>query len=229
MSEKTLKFENIRVNKKGFHKSEQPIDLMSANVNQIVVSDGFKHSDEGLKYFIGYQEGETVKPLCIILPQMSGYIKYFENGGKNMFFLIKDDEVWEKCEKIWDVIKSKLGIKFHNRLIYDQKYLKDKKREFDGVKKNNLFGNDTPKENMNYTCAACITNDSVMRMDKINHLQVYLEECKYKIKKIQMSRFINTELKSDSESSDSDLDSEKIGSKFDAELMAKLKSGSDSE
>ena len=74
MSEKTLKFDNIRVNKKEFHKSKQPIDLMSVNVDQIVLSDKFKHSDEGFKYLIGYQEGEIVKPLCIIIPQMSGSI-----------------------------------------------------------------------------------------------------------------------------------------------------------
>ena len=60
MSEKTLKFSNIRVNKKEFHKSKQPIDLMSVNVDQIVVSDKFKHSDEGFKYFIVYQEGELL-------------------------------------------------------------------------------------------------------------------------------------------------------------------------
>ena len=119
MSENTLKFNNIRVNKKEFHKSKQPIDLDLVTVDQIVVSDKFKHSDEGFKYFIGYQEGEIVKPLCIILPQMSGYIKYFENGGKNMSFLIKDDEVWEKYEEIWNVIKNKLGIKFHSEPIYE--------------------------------------------------------------------------------------------------------------
>ena len=59
-----------------------------------------------------------------------------------------------------------------------------------------------PKENMHYTYIACITIDSVMRMDKKNYLQVYLEKCKYKIKKIQMSRFINTKLELDSESDD---------------------------
>ena len=132
MSEKTPKFNNIRLDKKELHKSKEPIDLMSVNLDQIVVSDKFKPSDEGFKYFIGYQEGEIVKPLCIILPQMSGYIKYFENGGKNMSFLIKDDEVWEKYEQIWDVIKNKLGIKFHSEPIYEQKYLKAKVREFDG-------------------------------------------------------------------------------------------------
>ena len=227
---KTLKFNNIRLNKKKFHKSNEPIDLMSVIVDQIVVSDNFKHNNEGFKYFIGYQEGEIVKPLCIILPQMSGYIKYFENGGKNMSFLIKDDEVWDKYDKIWDVIKDKLGIKFHSEPVYEYKYLKAKVREFDGLIKTNFLGNDMPKENMHCTCIACITIDSVMKIDKKNHPQVYLEECKYRVKKIQMSRFINTELKSDSESSDSDLDSEKIGAKVDNELMTKLeKSRSDSE
>ena len=110
------------------------------------MSEKFKHNNEGFKYFIGYQEGEIVKPLCIILPQMSGYIKYFENGGKNMSFLIKDDEVWEKYEQIWDVIKNKLGIKFHCEPIYEKKYLKAKVREFDGVIKTNFLGNDMPKK-----------------------------------------------------------------------------------
>ena len=146
MSEKILKFNNIRVNKKEFHKSKQPIDLDLVTVDQIVVSDKFKHSDDGFKYFIGYQEGEIVKPLCIILPQMMGYIKYFENGGKNMSFLIKDDEVREKYEEIWEVIKNKVGIKFHSEPIYEQKYLKAKVREYDGVIKTNFLGHGVPKE-----------------------------------------------------------------------------------
>ena len=66
MSEKALKFNKIRVNKKEFHKSKEPIDLMSVNVDQIIISDKFKHSEEGFKYFTGYQEGGIVKPVCII-------------------------------------------------------------------------------------------------------------------------------------------------------------------
>ena len=140
---------------------------------------------------------------------MTGYIKYFEYGGMNMSFLIKDDEVWEKYEQIWDLIKTKLGIRFHSDHVYDKKYLKTKVREYDGAIKTNFLGNDVPKENMHYTCIACITIDSVMRMDKKNYPQVYLEECKYKIKKIKIPRFINTELNSDSESdSESDDDSD---------------------
>ena len=62
---------------------------MSVNVDQIVLSDKFKHSDEDFEYLLGYQEGEIIKLLCIILPQMSGYIKYFESGAKTCLFLLK--------------------------------------------------------------------------------------------------------------------------------------------
>ena len=103
--------------------------------------------------------------------------------------------------------------------------MKAKVREFDSVRKTNFLGNDTPKEKVHYTCIACITIDSVMRLDKKNHPQVYLEECKYRMKKTKMSRFINTKLKSDSEL-ESDLEAE---SKSDTELKANLKSDSDSD
>ena len=79
------------------------------------------------------------------------------------------------------------------------------------------MGNGVPEENMYYTCIACITIDSIMRMEKKNHPQVYLEECKYKVKNIQMSIFMNTEL-----DSNSDLEP-------DAELMTKLKSDSNND
>ena len=76
--------------------------------------------------------------MVIILPQMYRYIKYFENGSKNMSFLIKDNKVWDKYDEIWDVIKDKLCIKFHSEPIFEYKYLKTKVREFDGVIKTNF-------------------------------------------------------------------------------------------
>ena len=76
---------------------------------------------------------------------------------------------------------------------------------------------------MHYACIACITIDSVLRIDRKNHLQVYLEGCKYQVKKIQMSRLINLELKLDSDSSQSD------SKKVDNELMAKLDNDSDND
>ena len=163
---------------------------------------------------------------------MGDYIKHFQNGIKNMSFLIKDDEVWNKFDKTWDGIKDKLGIKFRSEPVYEYKYLKAKTREFNGVIKTNFLVNGMLTENMYYSCIACITIDAVMNINKKNHPQVFLEGCKYRIKKTQMSRFINTELKLDSNSdSDLDLDSEDE-SKSDAILMAKLgkfDSDSDSE
>ena len=82
MSKKTLKFDNIEVDKKEFHVSKQPIALNLVNVNQILISDKFKHSNTDLKYFIGYKNDNVIRPLCITLPQMSGYIKCFDDGKK---------------------------------------------------------------------------------------------------------------------------------------------------
>ena len=208
MGEKTLKFNNIKANEKEFHKSKQAIELDLVDTGKIVVSDRFKHSEEGFKYFIGYQEDEIVKPLGVILPQMNGYIKYFDKGGKDMSFLIKNDEVWQKYEDIWNVIKNKLNVKFHSQPIYENKYLKAKVREFNGNIKSNFLGDNVPKESTYYICIAYITLDSVLKMNKKNYPQVYLEECKYKVKKINTPRFIKIELELDSESDvEADLDS----------------------
>ena len=166
MSEKTLKFNNIILNEKKFHRSKKPIDLFSAGSDKIVVSHKFKHNDEGFTYCIGYLKGKIIKQLCIILPQMSGYIKYFENGSKNVSFLVKDDEVWDKYNKIWDVIKNKLNIKFHCEPFYEYKYLKTKEREYNDEIKTNFLNNGMPKENMHYSCIACITIDSGINFNK---------------------------------------------------------------
>ena len=117
-----------------------------------------------------------------------------------MSYMIEDDKVWNKYDKIWNLIKDKVDITFHSEPVYEYKYLRRKVREVDSVIKTNFLGNGLPKGNMHYACIACITIDSVMKMGKKYFPQVYLEECKYKIKKIQMPRFINTELKSDSDS-----------------------------
>ena len=112
-----------------------------------------------------------------------------------MSFVIKDDYVLDKYNEIWDKIKETLNIKFHSMPVYDEKYIKVKVREFNGAIKTNVLGDKIPKENEHYTCIACITIDFVMKMEKKNYPQVYLEECKYRIiKKKKMTKFISTEL-----------------------------------
>ena len=85
MSEQTLKFRDIVINKREFYASKQAIALNLVNTNKIIVSDKFKHNDDGFKYFIGYlHDYDVIRPLRIILPQISGYIRYFDNSEKNM-------------------------------------------------------------------------------------------------------------------------------------------------
>ena len=76
MSEKTLKFGDVEVNKKEFHASKQPIALNLVDIDKIVISDKFQHGDKGSKYLIGYKDDDIIRPLCTVLPQMSGYIKH---------------------------------------------------------------------------------------------------------------------------------------------------------
>ena len=114
----------------------------------------------------------------------------------------------DKCNEIWDKIKEALNIKFHSISVYDEKYIKAKVREFNAVIKTIFLGDEIPKESMNYTYIACMTIDSVMKMEKKNYPEVYLEECKYRMKKTKMPKFINTKLKSEAElESDSKLES----------------------
>ena len=83
MSETTQKFERVVVNKKEFHASKKRIALNLVDIAKIVVSNKFTHNDQGYKYFIDYLDDNVIRPLCAILPQMSGYIKYFDDDGKN--------------------------------------------------------------------------------------------------------------------------------------------------
>ena len=165
--------------------------------NSNISSGKCKHSDDSFKCFIGYKKNNIVKSLCIISNQ--GYIKYFENGGRNISLMIRDQSVLIKYNKIWNNIKKTLNIKFHSMPVYDQKYIKSKVREFNSVIQTNFLDDQVPGEAVHYACIACTTVDSVLRMEKKNYPQVYLEQCKNKLKKTKMSKFINTELVSELE------------------------------
>ena len=78
--------------------------------------------------------------------------------------------------------------------VYDEKCMKAEVREFSGVIKTNFLSDEVSKENEHYTCIACITIDSVMRMEKKNYPQVYLEELNYRVKKTKITKFIEAEL-----------------------------------
>ena len=104
-------------------------------MNKIVVSSRLKLNDTTYKYFWEYLSNDVIKPLSVILPQMNGYIKYFDNGGKNMSFVTDDKKVYEKYGEIWNVVKGLLKLKFAASPIRDDKYILAKLKIF---KKKNI-------------------------------------------------------------------------------------------
>ena len=123
ISKKKLKFSNAEVNKKEFHTSKTPIAWNSVDIDKIVVSKKFKRNDSASK-FIGYKEDDIIMHLSIVLPQISGYLKHFDNGGKDMSFKIEDENIFVKYNEIWNTIKKTLNIKNHTKTDYDEKFIK---------------------------------------------------------------------------------------------------------
>ena len=179
--------------------------LDSVDLSKIVVSSRWKLNDTTYKYFCGYLNNDVIKPLCVILPQMNGYIQYFDDGGKNMSSVTDDEKVYEKYDEIWNVVKGLLKLKFAASPIRNDKYILAKLKIF---KKKNLttFNNNiVPTVKNHYICIPAIDIDSVLKIDKKAYPQAYLEECKYKFKKRKLVSFIDSEIIDDS---DSDINSD---------------------
>ena len=147
MSLRKIKFGNKEVNKKEFYSSKQAISLDSVDLkNKIVVSKKWKINDTTYKYICGYLNNDTIQPLCVILPQMDGYIKYFDDGGKNMSFVMNDEEIYKKYNKIWKVIRNVLKIDFTVSPVRDDIYLVAKMKIFDKINRTIFTNNAIPIE-----------------------------------------------------------------------------------
>ena len=92
MSSRKIKFGDTEVDKKEFYSSKQAISLDSIDLRKIIVSNKWKINDTTYKYLCGCLNNDVLQPLCVMLPQMNGYIKYFDDDGKNMSF-VTDDEI----------------------------------------------------------------------------------------------------------------------------------------
>ena len=84
-------------------------------------------------------------------------------------FVVEDDDVLDKYNEIWDMVKETLSIKFHSTPVYDEKTINAKVREFNGAIKTNFLDDKIPKGNMHYTCIDCITTDSVNRLTEFRN------------------------------------------------------------
>ena len=206
MSLKKIKFGDKEVDKKELYSSKQAIPLDSVDLDKIVVSSKWKISETTYKYLCGYLNNDVIQPLCVILPQMDGYIKYFDNGGKNMTLVTDNEKVYDKYNEIWEVIRKLLKAKFAVNPVRDDKYIIAKLKIFNKINRITIDNkNNIPIERSHYICILAIDIDSVLKIDnKRAYPQAYLEQCRYKLKKRKIANYIDDEIIDDD--SDSDID-----------------------
>ena len=199
MSSRKIKFGDKEIDKKEFYSSKQAISLDSVDLNKIVVSNKCKINDTTYKYLCGYLNNDTIQPLCVILPQMNGNIKYFDDGGKNMSFLTYDEEIYEKYNEIWEVVRKLLKLKFAVGPLRDDKYIAAKLKIFNRINRTIFTDNAISIERNYYTCIPANDIDSVLKFDnKRVYPQAYLEQCKCKLKKRRVVNFIDEDRENDS-------------------------------
>ena len=169
MSLKKIKFGDKEDDEKEFYSSKQAISLDSVDLNKIVVSNKWKINKTTWKYLCGYLNNDVIQLLCVILSQMHGYIKYFDDGGKNMTFVTDNEKVIDKYNEIWEVIRKLLKVKFAANPVRDDKYLVAKLKIFNKINRTTFNDdnneNNFPTERNHYICIPAIDIDSVLKID----------------------------------------------------------------
>ena len=216
MSRKNINFDDKKIKKSSFYSNKKTKNIEDIDVNNILVSKkepyGTKNSH---KYFIGYNNNDNIIPLCIKLPQMTGYARKF-NENSTMSFIVKDKKLLKKYSKISETIEGLMKITFESKPIYseDVKYIKTKIKTYEGNIITNFHNKKMPKEKAPCKCLSIIIIDSVMKVNKKYYRQTLLEECKDKQEKIKIENYINEDLEdieSDSDTyneTESDTDNE---------------------
>ena len=131
---------------------------------------------------------------------MSGYIKYFDDGGKNMSFVTDDEKVYEKHNEAWEVVRKLLKLKFTVNPVRNDKYILAKLKIFNGLNRGTFTDNIILIEK----------GDSVLKIEKRAYPQAYLEQCKYKLRKRKPINFIDFEIIDESDDSSDDDNENKI-------------------
>ena len=221
---KKIKFGDKEVSKKEFYANKKAIKLDSVDLDKIIVSNKWKINETTYKYLCGYLNNDVIQTLCVVLPQMDGYIKYFDDGGKNMSFDTDDEKIYDKYNKIREVIRKLLKVNLTVGPVRDDKYLTVKLKIFNKVNKTKFAGNIIPLERQCYNCIPAINIDSVLKIDnKRVYPQAYLEQCKYKRRKERVVNFIDDKIVDDD---DSDID-DAIDSHLNFSVSSKESAGLD--
>ena len=166
MAAQGIKFGDVVVDKNQFYSSKNTLSLRDVDLDKVVVSNKWKINESTCKYYVGYRKDDLIRPLCVIMPQMSGYIKYFDDGGKSISFISDGKMVYDKYSAIWTRVGKLLKLKFSVNAIRDDKYVCCKLKIFGGVVWSTFTDNVVPKEKQCYFCIASIDIDSVLKVDK---------------------------------------------------------------
>ena len=165
MNGKSINFDDKKINKSSFYKNKKLFSLTDIDVNKILVSKKESYgTTKSLKYFIGYNDGDVIRPLCILLPQMIGYVKHFDSN-KTMSFKVSDNKLLKKYKKIWEKVGNLLNIEFDSEPVFGDvdKYMKTKIKIYGYRVNTNLQVKKVPKENASYKCCiSLIMLDSVI-------------------------------------------------------------------
>ena len=216
MSGKSVKFDDKKVKRSDFYKNKKLFQINNINVNKILVSKEEPYGTQNsFKYFIGYNGNDVIRPLCVKLPQMTGYAKKFEFNS-TMSFKISDKQLLRKYNQIWKKVEKLLKIEFNSKPVYgdDEKYIKTKIKTYGDSVITNFHNKKMAKENTPYTCLSIIMLDSIIKAKEKYYPQTFLEDCKYEQKRIKIKNLIDDDLeerKSDSDSNDetkSDIDND---------------------
>ena len=208
MSGKNINFDDKKIKRTSFYRNKKINNIEDIDVNNILVSKKEPCiTKNSLKYFIGYNNNDIIRPLCIRLPQMTGYVRK-SNENATMSFLVKDKKLLKKYSKIWETIEGKMKITFESNPLYgeDVKYINTKIKICAGSVITNFHNKKMPKEKAPRKCLSIIMTDSVIKANEKYYPQKLLEEYKYTQEKIKIENYINEDLE-DSES-DSDTNNE---------------------
>ena len=168
MSGKSINFEDKKPNKSNFYKNKKLFNIHDLDAIKILVSKkesyGTKNS---LKYFIGYNDDDVIRPLCLKLPQMIGNFKHFDSN-KTMSLKVGDNKLLKKYNKIWEKISDLMNIEFGSETVHgdNDKYIETKIEMYDDRVNTNFQGKKVPEENVLYKCLSLIMLDSVIRVNK---------------------------------------------------------------
>ena len=185
MSRKNIIFNDKKINKINFYKIKKLLKINGVYSNKILVSKKEPYGKKSsLKYFIGYDDNDDIRPLCIKLSQMIGYAKYVDSN-KTMSFKVINKKLLKKYIRIWGKIGTLIGKEFDSEPVYgdNDKHIKTKTKSHGDKVNTNFQGKKIPKENTSYKCLSLIMLGSLIKVNKKYYPQTLLKECKFEIKK----------------------------------------------